>query len=123
MKFRAPCSAAGPKLGDYSQWVRRRAPTEKSKEKQSQNKAYPDGRSRCQMRLGAVLEGVTLGSQLRLDVQKRLVQRAVPPPRTHPTGAALVASASGMAELAATVSSWRGAEVAFSRRRRAGKAT
>ena len=38
-------------------------------------------------------------------------------------GAALVASASGVAELAAPVSRGRGAEVALSRRRRTGEAT
>ena len=45
------------------------------------------------------------------------------PPRTHPMGAALVALASGIVELAAPVSKGRGAEVAFSRRRRAGEPT
>ena len=47
----------------------------------------------------------------------------VPPPRTHPMGAALVPSASGIVELAVPVSKGRGAEVAFSRWRRAGEAT
>ena len=47
----------------------------------------------------------------------------VSPPHTHPTGTTLVASASGMAELAVPISKGRGAEVAFSRRRRAGEAT
>ena len=47
----------------------------------------------------------------------------VPPPRTHPMGAALVASASGIAELAVPASRGRGAEVAFSRRRRVGEPT
>ena len=68
MEFRAACSAAGPKLGDYTQWVRWRAPTEKNKETQSQNEAYPDGYARRQMRLGAALDSVALGSQLCLDV-------------------------------------------------------
>ena len=44
----------------------------------------------------------------------------VPPPRTHPVGAALVASASGVDELAAAVSYGRGAEAAFAIRRRVG---
>src|SRR4051812_7184191 len=47
----------------------------------------------------------------------------VPPPRAHPTGAKLITSASGAAELAAPVSRGRGAEVAFSIRRRVGRAT
>ena len=76
MEFRAACSAAGPKLGDYTQWVRWRAPTKKNEKKQSQRrKVYPDRCARRQMRPGAVLKGVTLSSQLRLDVQKCLVQR------------------------------------------------
>ena len=44
----------------------------------------------------------------------------VPPPRTQPEGAALVASVSGTDELAAPVSSVHGAETAFTRRRRTG---
>ena len=75
------------------------------------------------MRLGAGLDGVALGSQLCLDVQKRLVQRACAASSHTPIGATLVASASGMAELAAPVSNGRGAEVAFSRRRRTSEAT
>ena len=47
----------------------------------------------------------------------------VPPPRTHPMGMALVASASGIVELAVPVSKGRGAEVAFSRRQRVGEPT
>src|SRR3954467_4218646 len=47
----------------------------------------------------------------------------VPPPPTHPTGAVLITSTSGAAELAAPVSRGRGAEVAFSRRQRVGEAT
>ena len=31
MEFQAACSAAGPKHGDYTQWVRWRAPTEETK--------------------------------------------------------------------------------------------
>ena len=75
MEFRTACSAAGPKLGDYTQWVRWRAPTEKNKKNKNQKReTYSDGRSRCQMRPGAVLQGVAFSSQLRLDIQKRLVQ-------------------------------------------------
>ena len=89
----------------------------------SKMKAYPDGCSRCQMRLGAVLEGVALSSKLRLDVQKRLVQRPCAASPHPPMGAALVASASGIAELAVPASRGRGAEVAFSRWRRVGEPT
>ena len=45
------------------------------------------------------------------------------PPRTYPMGAALIASASRIAELAVPVSRGRGAEVAFSRRRHVGEPT
>ena len=46
LKFRTACSAAGPKLGDYTQWVRWRAPIEKNKKNKNQKKkAYSDGRS------------------------------------------------------------------------------
>ena len=63
MEFRAAYSAVDPKLGDYTQWVHWRAPTEKNKKNKNQKKkAYSDGCSRCQMCLGAVLEGVALGS-------------------------------------------------------------
>ena len=86
MVFREACSAAGPKLGDYTQWVRWRAPTEKSKEKTKSNKAYPDGCSRRQMRLGAVMDGVALGSQFRVNVQKCLVQRACAASSHPPNG-------------------------------------
>ena len=47
----------------------------------------------------------------------------MPPPRTHPMGAALVASVSGIAELAVPASSGRVAKVAFSRRRHFGEPT
>ena len=76
MEFRAACSAVGPKLGDYTQWVRWRAPIERNKKTKTKEKAYPDGCPRRQVRLGAVLDGVALSSQLRLDIQKHLVQRA-----------------------------------------------
>ena len=49
--------------------------------------------------------------------------RPVPPPRTHPVGAALVALVSGIVELVAPVSRGRGAEAAFARRRRVGVPT
>ena len=63
MEFRAACLAAGPKLGDYTQWVRWRAPTEKNKKNKNQKKkAYSNGHSRCQTCPGAALEGVALGS-------------------------------------------------------------
>ena len=75
MEFWAACSAAGPKLGDYTQWVRWRAPTERNKKTKTKGKTYPDGCPRRQVRLGAILESVALGMKLRLDVQKRLVQR------------------------------------------------
>ena len=38
VKFQAACSAAGPKLGGYTQWVRWRAPTEKYKNQRRRNK-------------------------------------------------------------------------------------
>ena len=47
----------------------------------------------------------------------------VPPPRTHPMGAALIALASGILELVVPVSKGRGAEVAFSRWWRIGEPT
>ena len=71
MEFRAACSAAGPKLGDYTQWVRWRAPTEKNKNQKIET--YPDGRSRGQVRSGAGLKGVAFGPQLRLDFQEQLI--------------------------------------------------
>ena len=121
IKFRPAGSAAGPKLGDYTQWVRWHAPTERNKnkkKKRTKEKAYPDGCSRRQVCLGTILDHVTLSSQLRVDVQKRLVQRPCAASPHPPMGAALVASASGIAELAVPVSRGRGAEFAFSRRRR-----
>ena len=100
MEFWAAYSAASPKLGDYTQRVRWRAHTERNKKTRTKEKTYPDGCPRCQVRLGAVLEGVALSSKLHLDVQKRLVQRPYAASSHHPMGAALVALASGIAELA-----------------------
>ena len=37
IKFRPACSAAGPELGDYTQWVRLRAPTKRSKGSSKKN--------------------------------------------------------------------------------------
>ena len=123
MEFRAACLEAGPKLGDYTQWVRWRAPTERNKKTKTKEKAYPDGCPRRQVRLGAFLDGVALGSQLHLDIQKRLVQRPCAASPHPPMGAALVASASGIVELAVPASKGCGAEVAFSRRQRVGEPT
>ena len=72
MKFQAACSAAGPELGDYTQWVRWRAPTEKNKDQEGEE-TYYDGRSRDQVRSGAGLKGVACGPQLRLDFQEQLI--------------------------------------------------
>ena len=44
MEFQAACSAAGPKLGDYTQWVRWRAPIVNNKKKQSQKEESIPGR-------------------------------------------------------------------------------
>ena len=44
MEFRAACSAAGPKLGDYTQWVRWRAPTEKNERRDKQVVSKEDRR-------------------------------------------------------------------------------
>src|SRR4051812_956940 len=38
MEFRAACSAADPGLGDYTQWVRWRAPIEKNKKTETREK-------------------------------------------------------------------------------------
>ena len=114
MEFRAACSAAGPKLRVYTQWVRWRAPTERNKKTRTEEKTYPDGCPRCQVCLGAVLVGVALSLKLRLDVHKRLVQRPCAA-SSHPPN--------GLADLAVPVSRGRGTEVAFSRRRRVGEQT
>ena len=53
------------------------------KKKRTKKKVYPDGCSRRQVRLGAILDRVALSSQLRLDVQKGLVQRP-PAASSHP---------------------------------------
>ena len=66
-EFRTACSAADPELGDYTQWVRWRAPTEKNKN-QKGKETYSDGRPCCQMRPGASLKGVAFSVQLRLNV-------------------------------------------------------
>ena len=71
-EFRTACSAAGPELGDYTQWVRWRAPTEKNKNQEGKE-TYSDGRSRGQVRSGAGLKGVAFGPQLRLDFQEQLI--------------------------------------------------
>ena len=47
----------------------------------------------------------------------------IPPPHTHPLGAVLDTSVSGIVELAASVSRGRGAEAAFARQRRVGVLT
>ena len=47
----------------------------------------------------------------------------IPPPRTHPVGADLDTSVSGIEELATPVSRGRGTEAAFARRRRVGVPT
>ena len=48
---------------------------EEQEKQRPKGKTYPDGCPRRQVRLGAILESVALGTKLRLDVQKRLVQR------------------------------------------------
>ena len=71
-EFRTACSAAGPELGDYTQWVRWRAPTEKNKNQKEEGNvlgrpsALPDAP-------GASLKGVAFSMQLCLNVQKRLI--------------------------------------------------
>ena len=72
MEFRAACSAAVPKLGDYTQWVRWRAPTEKNKNQEGEE-TYSDDRSRGQVHSGAGLKVVAFGPQLRLDFQEQLI--------------------------------------------------
>ena len=64
MKFQAASSAAGPELGDYTQWVRWRAPTEKDRNLKKKKETHPDGCPHGQMRSGAELEGVALRAQL-----------------------------------------------------------
>ena len=71
-EFRTAYSAASPKLGDYTQWVRWRAPTEKSKNQEGEE-TYLDGRSCGYVRSGAGLKGVAFGPQLRLDFQEQLI--------------------------------------------------
>ena len=71
-EFRTACSAAGPELGDYTQWVRWRAPIEKNKNQEGEE-TYSDGLPRGQVRSGAGVKGVAFGPQLRLDFQEQLI--------------------------------------------------
>ena len=81
MKFQTACSAAGPELGGYTQWVRWRAPMEDYKNKNKAQETYPDSRSRCQERLRILLEGGALGLKLGLNVMRGRVQDTCPAPR------------------------------------------
>ena len=85
-------SAAAPKLGDYTQWMRLRAPTKGSTRiirRRKPKTSYMDGGVRLQEGLVAVLEGLRLYPELGLDITRRLVQGARPAPvyPTHGCGA------------------------------------
>ena len=70
-KFRAACSAAGPELGGYTQWVRWRAPTEDCK-KQKQEKKEEKGRCQTPRHLAGCARPARLRSACRLAGQARL---------------------------------------------------
>ena len=110
LKFRAACSAASLKLGDYTQWVRWRAPTERNKKN---NKGQKDKHTRTAARdaryaLVQFWRAWPLARSFAWTSRSAWFSGPVPSPRTHPMGAALVASASGIAELAVPASKGRG---------------
>src|SRR3954468_13169894 len=124
MEFLAACSAAGPELEDYTQWVRWRAPTEKNKKTETKKKTLTRVAARyARCALVQLWMASPSARSLAWTSRSAWFSGPVPPPRTHPTGAALTTLTSGTAELAAPVSKGRGTEVAFSRRRRVGEAT
>ena len=72
MKFRPASSAAGPELGDYTQWVRLRAPTREAKKiirRKRAKETYADGSARLQVGLVAAPKGLPLRPELGLDVK------------------------------------------------------
>ena len=84
--------------------------------KTKKQEAYPDGCSRLQEFIVAVLECIGFGAELGLDVQDRLVQRARPASPHPPSGR-------GAGRLGVRDRRARGAEAAFANRRHEGVRT
>jgi hypothetical protein len=79
LKFRVACSAAGPELEGYTQWVRWRAPTLDYKKRKQE--PYPDGRPRRQELLRVLLESGALGVEPGQDFLRGRVQNTRTAPR------------------------------------------
>ena len=105
LKFRTACSAADPKLRDYTQWVCWRAPTERNKKNKGPKKRHTRTAARdARNALVQLWRASPSARSFAWTSRSARFSGPVPPPRTHPTGAALVASASGAAELAVPAS-------------------